>query len=97
LGENEENSEDLTKVESLEELINNFKNIIMKKGLQERQFLVYNGKLKMENNPTEKSIEVKISFVQNSGNDYIILILRDTKQRDLLVTLEETNRYKDQL
>jgi len=40
---------------------------------------------------------VKISFVQHFENYYIILIIRDTTQRDLLVALEETNKYKDQL
>ena len=68
------------------------------KNLQERQFLIYNGKLKTENPPQQdKSIEVKVSFVQQIENEYIILILRDTTQRDLLIALEETNRYKDQL
>ena len=30
-------------------------------------------------------------------NEYMILILRDTTRRDLLLTLQETDRYKDQL
>jgi len=45
----------------------------------------------------EKSIEIKISFIYHFNNEYIVLILRDMTQRDLLVTLEETNKYKDQL
>ena len=85
------------KIEVLEEVIGNFTNIVKDKNLQEKQFLIYNGKLKLENNQQEKSLEVKISFVQHFEDDCIILIFRDTTQRDLLVTLEETNRYKDQL
>jgi len=68
----------------------------MKEEIHEKQFQVYNGKLKIENQQ-DKSLEVKISFVQHFDNCYIILIIRDTTQRDLLVTLEETNKYKDQL
>jgi len=45
----------------------------------------------------EKSIEIKISFIHHFNNEYIVVILRDMTQRDLLVTLEETNKYKDQL
>jgi len=59
--------------------------------------LVSHAKLKTEEedvNSSEKSIEVKISFVYNFDNDYIIFILRDMTQRDLLDTLEETNKYK---
>jgi len=85
------------KVAALFDLITNFKTIIKDKNLQERQFLIYNGKLRSETHQQEKSIEVKISFAQHYKNEYIILILRDTTQRDLLVTLEETNKYKDQL
>jgi len=81
----------------LEDLIESFKMMIGNQEIEERQILVYNGKLKPENQSQEKSIEVKISFIQHFENDYIILILRDTTQRDLLVTLEETNKYKDQL
>jgi len=83
--------------EILEEVLKGFKKIIVEKSIQERQFLVYNGKLKLEENRQEKAIEIKISFIQHFENFYIILILRDTTQRDLLVTLEETNKYKDQL
>ena len=57
---------------------------------------MYHGKLKTEHSP-QQSIEVKISFIQHFETDYIILILRDTTQRDLLLTLEETNKYKDKL
>jgi len=87
-------------VDALEKLIENFKTIIEYKNLKERQFLVYNGKLKMmleDIQQSDKSIEVKISFVKHMENEYIILIFRDTTQRDLLITLEETNKYKDQL
>ena len=89
-------TENESKVENLENLIDNFPSIIHEKNLQEKQFIVYNGKLKMEQCP-ERSIEVKISFVQHFKDDYIIMIFRDTTQRDLLVTLQETNKYKDQL
>ena len=51
----------------------------------------------MENDLLDKSIEIKLSFLHHFENEYILLILRDTTQRDLLVTLEETNKYKDQL
>jgi len=80
------------KVTTLKDLVTNFKRVIQEENLQERQFLIYNGKLKME-----KSIEIKISFIRHFESEYIVLILRDTTQRDLLVTLEETNKYKDQL
>jgi len=77
-------------------LVLNFKAIIKEKNLQEKQFIIYNGKLKGKNSK-EKSIEVKISFTQHFKDQYIILILRDTTQRDLLVRLKEINKYKDQL
>lgn len=83
-------------MEILTDLITNFKEIIKEKNLQEKQFLIYNGRLKAENQP-DKAIEIKVSFIQHFENEYIILILRDTTQRDQLVALEETNKYKDQL
>ena len=83
------------KIETLEWLVVNFKKTIEERSLPERQFLIYNGKLKGEQ---DKSIEIKISFVHHHvENEYLILILRDTTQRDLLLTLQETNKYKDQL
>ena len=97
---NHENTENSLKIEKLGDLIANFKDISTYKNLQERQFLVYNGKLTIEkenHHSQDKSIEIKISFVHHFESFYIILILRDTTQRDLLVTLEETNKYKDQL
>ena len=83
------------KVDSLTDLIVSFPSIVKGNKLQERQFLIYNGKLKIENQ--EKSIEIKISFIQHFENEYVILILRDTTQRDMLVTLQEINKYKDRL
>jgi len=83
--------------ENLKDVLKSFQKKIVEKNIQERQFLVYNGKLKLEEIQQEKAIEVKFSFVQHFENFYIILILRDTTQRDLLVILEETNKYKDQL
>ncbi len=81
--------------ENLEDVLKNFEKQIIESHIQERQFLIYNGKLRLEEQ--EKAIEVKLSFVQHFENFYIILILRDTTQRDLLITLEENNKYKDQL
>ena len=95
--ENNNNNASFLRFDVLEDFISNFPNVIKLKNLQEGQFLIYNGKLKIENQQQDKSIEVKISFVQHYENDYIVLIFRDTTQRDLLLTLEETNRYKDQL
>jgi len=96
LTENNNNSTGIAEIDNLGNFISNFSHIIKQRNLQERQFLVYNGKLKMmESNSPDKSIEVKISFVQHFENDYIVLIFRDTTQRDLLVTLKETNKYKD--
>ena len=86
-----------SKFEALENLIQNFETIIRNKDIQERQFLVYDSKLKLQNDLQEKSIEIKISFIRHFENDYIILMLRDMTQRDVLVTLESTNKYKDQL
>jgi len=45
----------------------------------------------------DKSIEIKISFIQQLEKPYIILIIRDTTQRDLLIALQDNNKYKDQL
>jgi len=94
-----ENPTTPNKIETLEDLITNFKKISETENIKEREFFVYNGKLKMgaEGQEMEKSIEIKISFVQHFKNEYIILILRDTTQRDLLITLEDTNKYKDRL
>jgi len=50
-------------VEVLTELMTNFKLGIAEKHLQEKQFLIYNGKLKTENQHQDKSIEIKISFI----------------------------------
>ena len=95
MGESEQNK-NIYQHEFLENLIANFTSLITKKEIDERQFLIYNGKLRIENHSV-KSLEVKISFVQHFENYYIILMLRDTTQRDLLITLKETNKYKDQL
>jgi len=81
---------------TLEDLIENFKTLIQDSQLQEKEFLIYNGKLSVEDHQV-KSIEIKISYVQQYGRKYIILIIRDTTQRDLLVTLQDNNKYKDQL
>ena len=77
-------------------MIQNFKLIVKEKNLHERQFLIYNGKLKVEDHHT-KSIEIKISYIQQHNKEYMVLNIRDTTQRDLLVTLEDNNKYKDQL
>ena len=77
-------------------MILGFKGIIKEKYLRERSFIIYNGKLKTENR-SEKSIEIKISYIQQQSSEFIIVIIRDTTQRDLLVTLEDNNKYKDQL
>jgi len=92
-----ETESNLSKIKTLQDLISNFSSLIKFKNLKERQFLVYNGKFKTRIHQTEKSLEMRISFVQHYKNNYIILILRDMTQRDLLMTLEETNKYKDQL
>ena len=82
--------------DTLEDLIEIFKTFINNSHFQEREFLVYNGKLRVPDYPT-KSIELKISYVQQYDRKNIILMLRDTTQRDLLVTLEDNNKYKDEL
>jgi len=83
-------------IDSLQELVLGFRAIVKEKCLRERSFLIYNDKLKTENR-SEKSIEVKISYIQQQSSEFIIVIIRDTTQRDLLVTLEDNNKYKDQL
>jgi len=80
----------------LEDILVNIEKSIKNQEMQEKEFRVYNGRLKIEGQK-EKSLEVKISFVQHFENYYIILVIRDMTQRDLLITLEETNKYKDQL
>lgn len=98
LAESGESHISALKIDALQDLIVNFKSIIQEQNLQERQFLVYNGKLRMdENELQEKSIEIKISFIKHVEKEFIILILRDTTKRDILVALQETNKYKDQL
>jgi len=84
------------RVESLQDLIENFKGLAKETNLQERQFLIYNGKLKTQDNQM-KSIEIKVSYIQQHNTEYMVLNIRDTTQRDLLVTLEDNNKYKDQL
>ena len=37
------------KIDVFADLVGNFKNLVTQKNLQERQFLIYNGKLKTEN------------------------------------------------
>jgi len=90
------NLANIQKIDDLAHLINNFKAIIKDSHLQEKQFLIYNGKLQVEDHH-QKSIEIKISYIQQNNKEYIILIIRDTTQRDMLVTLEDNNKYKDQL
>ena len=92
-----ESEPNFSEVRTLQDLIAKFPELVRSKHLQERQFLVYNGKFQGETHQPEKSIEMKISFVKHYKNDYIILIFRYTTQRDLLFTLKETNKYKDQL
>jgi len=80
----------------LQDLLKNLKRIIQDGLLKERQFLIYNGKLKVENQQ-DKSLELKLSHIKQFDREYIVLIIRDTTQRDLLVTLADNNKYKDQL
>jgi len=89
--------EDLKNVAVFEDLLTSFKTIIKNKNIQEKQFLIYNGKLQTDDNSIDKSIEIKISFIEQLEKAYIILIIRDTTQRDLLIALEDNNKYKDQL
>jgi len=70
--------------------------MIQTKQIKEKSFLIFNAKLQTTD-LLEKSIEVKLSFIQQNQKDYIIIILRDTTQRDLLVSLEDNNNYKDHL
>jgi len=42
----------------LEDIVNSFKNTIIKKEINEREFQVYNGKLKIEEGEQERSLEV---------------------------------------
>ena len=90
------NQQKFQRIDNLETLIRDFKTIIKEVSLQERQFLIYNGKLKLEDHH-QKSIEIKISYLHQYNTEYIILIFRDMTQRDQLVTLEDNNKYKDQL
>jgi len=83
-------------MKDLDELIFHFKSIINDGLLREKQFLIYNGKLKIEDHP-DRSVELKLSYIKQTDKEYIILIIRDTTQRDMLVTLSTTNKYKDQL
>jgi len=83
-------------IQGLDDLINHVKKTIRDGLLKERQFLIYNGKLKVENYQ-DKSIELKLSYIKQFEKEFMILIIRDTTQRDLLVTLSDNNKYKDQL
>jgi len=92
-----ESESNFSKVGTLQDLIDHFPKFITSMNLQERQFLIYNGKFQAKACQTEKSMEMRVSFVHQYENDYIILIFRDTTQRDRLIALEETNKYKDHL
>ena len=87
--ENNHHNASFLRFDVLEDLRSNFPNVIKLKNLQEGQFLIENGKLKIENQQQDKSIEVKISFVQHYENDYIVLIFRDITQRDLCLPLKK--------
>lgn len=80
---------------SLEILVKNFRDIVSSQNLVERSFIVFYGHLQYEDQ--ERSFEIKISFIKQDLIEYILLILRDTTQRDLLITLESNNKYKDHL
>jgi len=52
----------------------------------------------VENSSSEKSIEVKLSLSRGQySKQFLILLLRDTTQRDQVIRLEANNKYKDQL
>jgi len=96
-GSDDDSETDFLKAGTLQDLIVRFPKFIRSENLLERQFLAYNGKFKPKTHRPEKCMEMKVSFVQHYENNYIILIFRDRTQRDHLIALEETNKYKDSL
>jgi hypothetical protein len=45
----------------------------------------------------ENSIEMTISKSKFEDEDWVILIFRDTTERDVIFKLEDNNKYKDRL
>ena len=57
---------------------------------------MFSGKILLEDT-RERSVEIKLSYIEQHSKRYILVLLRDTTQRDIMVALDDANRYKDQL
>lgn len=83
-------------MKSIQDLIQTFGGLVQTNNIEEKYFVIFNGKIKKENF-SGRSIEIKLSYVKQNDNRFIILLIRDTTQRDLVLTLDATNKYKDHL
>ena len=83
--------------ESLQETLEFFcvnVDILRSYGEKEKSFFIFDGKYET-NEGLEKSFEIKISLSNFDSEESLIVILRDTTQRDIIVTLEDNNKFKD--
>lgn len=79
--------------EVLDFLIENV-NIIRTYTEKERSFFIFDAKYATSEGVV-KSYEIKISLSNFDGEESFIMILRDTTMRDIIVTLEDHNNFKD--
>ena len=80
---------------NLKELLEVVKGCIQRNTGISKEIYVFDGKC-LVSNAEILSVEVKISiFTDVTEENKLILIVRDTTQRDILATLESNNRFKD--
>jgi len=63
---------------------------------KERNFFVFDGKYNTSDGMV-KSFEIKLALSSFNAEESFIIILRDTTHRDIIVTLEDNNNFKDSL
>ena len=63
---------------------------------KEKSFFVFDGKYNTKEGLV-KSFEIKIVLSTFNDEDGLVIILRDTTHRDIIVTLEDNNNFKDSI
>jgi len=63
---------------------------------KERNFFIFDGKYNTSDGMV-KSFEIKLALSSFNAEESFIIILRDTTHRDIIVTLEDNNNFKDSL
>lgn len=62
---------------------------------KENNFFIFDAKFRHDEDSPVKYYEIKISLASFEGEESFVVILRDTTHRDIIVTLENNNNFKD--